>query len=102
MFDWMPIELRAMSVLSAILFTFGGIVGWYMHGRLSTLEKVMMVKSVDIERLTAMCAGTERAVESIKDDNRKMITWIRDDNRATMKRVDEGLLEIRKQLYGSK
>lgn len=100
MLEWIPIELRAMSVLSAILFGFGGIVGWYLHERLTSLEKIVTDKSIDIERLSEMCMNTEKAVESIKDDNRKMIGWIRDDNKANSSRIEKSLSEIRSQLYG--
>ena len=99
MLEWIPVEMRAMSVLSAILFFFGGIVLVYLHWRVNNLDKTVFNKSLDIEKLTEMCANTEKAVESIPEDNRKMIGWIRDDNQATMKRVDAGLAEIRKQLY---
>jgi hypothetical protein len=56
-------------------------------------------KSLDIEKLTEMCANTEKAVESIKEDNRKMITWIREDNKTNLGRIDKNLSEINKQLY---
>ena len=92
--------MRAMSVLSAILFCFGGIAGWYLHGRLATLEKTVTDRSKDITRLTEMCGNTEKAVESIKEDNRKMIGWIRDDNNANSSRIEKSLAEIRAQLYG--
>lgn len=96
---WMPIEMRAMSILSAILFFFGGIAVCYLHSRLNKVDRVVVNKSLDIKKLTEMCANNEKMVESIKEDNRKMIGWIRDDNKATMKHVDVGLAEIRKQLY---
>ena len=101
MFSWIPIEMRAMSVLSAILFFFGGIAVGYLYSRLNRIDRTVVEKTVSIEGLTEMCKNTEKAVESIKEDNRMMIGWIRDDNRATMKHVDVGLSEIRKQLHRS-
>jgi hypothetical protein len=100
MLEWIPVEMRAMSVLSAILFFFGGIVLVYLHWRVNNLDKTVFNKSLDIEKLTEMCANTEKAVESIKEDNRKMIGWIRDDNKTNLGRIDKNLAAINKQLYG--
>ena len=99
MLEWIPIELHPMSVLSAILFFFGGTVVWYMHERITTLEKTVTERSIDIEKLTEMCANNEKLVESIKEDNRKMITWVREDNAKGLSRIEKSLAEIRNQLY---
>ena len=101
MLEWIPIEMHAMSVLSAILFGFGAIIGWYLHERIATLENTVVEKSIEIERLAEMCANTEKAVSSIKEDNRKMINWIREDNKASASRIEKSLAEIRGRLYGS-
>ena len=99
MLEWIPVEMRAMSVLSAILFGFGGIAGWYLHGRLATLEKTVTDRSKDITRLTETCMNTGKAVESIKEDNRMMIGLVREDNKTNLGRIDKNLAAINKQLY---
>jgi len=101
MFEWIPIEMHAMSVLSAILFSFGGLVGWYMHSRLAALEETVSDRSLDIKKLSEMCENTEKAIASIKVDNRLMIGWVRNDNKENWNRIEESLAEIRNRLYGS-
>ena len=99
MLEWIPIELRPMSVLSLILFFFGGVIIGYLYSRVNRIDRTVNEKTVTIERLSEMCENTEKLVVSIKDDNRKMIGWIREDTKATMKHIDDGLSEIRAQLY---
>jgi biopolymer transport protein ExbB/TolQ len=101
MLEWLPVEMRAMSVLSAILFFFGGIILLFFHRRVNKIDNRVFDKSLDIEKLSEMCANTEKAVESIKEDNRKMIDWIREDSKTNWSRVEKSLAEIRGRLYGS-
>ena len=101
MLEWIPIEMRAMSVLSSILFFFGGIAVVYLHWRVYKLDRTVFNKSLDIEKLTEMCANTEKAVESIKEDNRMMIGLVREDNKNNLSRIEKSLAEIRGRLYGS-
>ena len=101
MWELIPVEMRAMSVLSAILFFFGGVILLFLHRRVNKIDNVVFDKSLDIEKLTEMCANTEKAVESIKEDNRMMIGLVREDNKVNLSRIEKSLAEIRGRLYGS-
>jgi len=99
MFEWVPIEMRGISIISAIIFSFGSIVIWCFYHRVSRLEEIVMDRSNEIDRLGEMTENLEELVESIKADNQRMIEWIRDDNKTTYGRIEKSLAEIRTKMY---
>jgi hypothetical protein len=99
MFEWIPIEMRGLSIISAIMFTFGAIIIWFFYARVSKLEDVVMDKCSEIDRLGEMTENLEALVDDIKANNRQMIEWVRDDNKTTYNRIEKSLGEIRTKMY---
>ncbi|MCD6163462.1 MAG: hypothetical protein J7K40_13760 [candidate division Zixibacteria bacterium] len=91
--------MRGISIISAIIFSFGSIVIWCFHHRVSKLEEIVMDRCNEIDRLGEMTENLEELVESIKADNQRMIEWIRDDNKTTYGRIEKSLAEIRTKMY---
>lgn len=92
MLENLPYEMRLPSIISIIMFSFGGIIITYLHTRLARVEKIVMDTCVDVERIEELIINSEK-------NNREMMEWIRTDNQATWNRVEKSLAEIRKQLY---
>jgi len=99
MFEWIPIEMRGISIISAIMFTFGAIIIWCFYHRVSKLEDIVMDRCSEIDRLGEMTENLEDLVESIKADNREMIGWVRDDNKMNYTQIEKSLAEIRTKMY---
>lgn len=71
----------------------------YFYIRLTRLETLVADRCLDIERLGEMVESIKKMMESIKEDNRKTIDWIREDSRANWGRIEKSLAEIRSRLY---
>lgn len=94
-----PIEMRAMSVISAILFAVGVVALGLFYQKIMSLEAIVMKRSTEIERLAEMIENIEETLKSLKDDNRLTIEWVREDIRGYTDRVEKSLAEIRGQIY---
>lgn len=94
-----PVEMRAMSVTSFILFSVGSGIIVYMHLRIMRIEQILEDRCIDIERLEEMMNSTEKSIKSMSDENHKFIDWIKDDNTSRWDRIENDMSEIRKQLY---
>lgn len=94
-----PIEMRAMSVISFILFSVCTVVLWMFYQKVTSLEEIVMQRSTEIERLAEMMENIEETLKSLKDDNRQHIDWVREDIKGYSNRVERSLAEIRGQIY---
>jgi len=88
----LPYEMRLPSIISIIIFSFGGVIITYLHTRLARVEKIVMDTCIDVERIGELIEASEK-------NSREMMEWIRTDNQATWSRVEKSLAEIRTQLY---
>ena len=95
----LPIEMRAMSVISFILFSVGIVALCLVYQRVTALETVVMKRSTEIERLAEMIENIEDTLKSLKEDNRQHISWVREDIKEYTKRIEESLAEVRGQIY---
>jgi len=94
-----PVEMRAMSVISFVLFSVGAVVVYVFYQKLMALECVVTKRSTEIERLTEMIENVEETLKSLKDDNRQHIEWVREDIRGYTNRVEKSLAEVRGKMY---
>lgn len=99
MFEWIPIEMRGISVISAIMFAFGSVIICCFYSRVSRLEDILMERCTEIDRLGEMTENLENLVDAIKADNRQLIEWVRDDNKVNYNRIEKSLAEIRTKMY---
>ena len=94
-----PVEMRAMSVASFILFAVGTTVVAYLHTRMARIEQIVADSCVDIKRLEEMINDSEKTIKIIRTENHQFIDWVREDNTTRWDRIEDSLSEIRKQLY---
>ena len=94
----LPYTMRSPSIISIIVFGFGGIVVTYIHTRLTKLENVVMDRCIDIEKLGKMVESTNEAMATAQENNRNMLEWIRQDNRAMWTRIEKSLSELQAQV----
>ena len=94
-----PVEMRAMSVASFILFAVGATVITYLHTRMTRTEQIVADKCVDIKRLEEMMKDSEKTIKIIRTENHQFIDWVREDNTTRWDRIEDSLSEIREQLY---
>lgn len=98
-FELIPVEMRCPSVITVLLFAVGVPLIWYLHRRVVGLENVVMARCIDIERLAEVAENLERMIQSIKDDNQRTVSWIREENTAQWSRIEKNIAEIRQKLY---
>jgi len=72
---------------------------WYLHRKITNLEDIVIARCIDIEKIGELVNNLEDMTKSIKDDNRRTIDWIRDENSAQWERVEKNMAEIRQKLY---
>jgi len=97
--DVLPIEMRAMSVMSLILFSVGMVALLMFYQRITALETIVSKRSTEIERLAEMIENIEETLKSLKDDNQRTTEWIREDIRGYTSRVEKSLAEVRGRMY---
>lgn len=95
MFESIPVEMRGISVISLVLFSFGSIITVFFYKRISRLEEVVTKRCTDIERLNEMTENLEDLMKSVKVDNQQMIEWVREDIRTNGDRIEASLSELR-------
>ncbi|MBW2077903.1 MAG: hypothetical protein JRI71_10220 [Deltaproteobacteria bacterium] len=98
-FDLIPVEMRCPSVITALLFTIGVPLFWYLHRRIASLETVVIARCIDIEKLAEIADNLEKMIGSIKVENQRTIEWIRAENTERGKRIEKDIAEIRQKLY---
>jgi len=99
LFEHLPIEMRAMSAISSVLFSCFGVAVGYLYFKYDNLKGDVVDSGLDIGRLDIAIDNIEKMVESQKDDYHEMVEWVRTDNTTNYKRIEDSLKEIRKQLY---
>jgi hypothetical protein len=99
MFENLPIDMRNMSAISSVVFSCFGVAVGYLYFKYNQLEETVTTNCVDLQRVYEAVENTGKAVEALKKDNHDTVEWIRVDNAANWDRIDDGLKEIRKQLY---
>jgi hypothetical protein len=97
--DLIPVEMRCPSVITILLFAIGLPLFWYLHRRITSLETVVIARCIDIEKLGVVANSLEKMIQSIKDDNRQTITWIRQENAALGDRIEKDIAEMRKEIH---
>lgn len=87
-FELIPFEMRCPSVITVLLFTIGVPLFWYLHRRITSLEKVVVARCIDIEKLGVIASNLEGMIQSIKDDNRHLGD-----------RIENTIAEMRKEIH---
>jgi hypothetical protein len=101
-FDLIPGEMRFPSVVTILLFAISMMVATpmvlYFHRRMNSLEKIVVDRCIDIEKLGVVADNLEKMIQSIKDDNRQTSEWIRQENTALGDRIEKDISDMRKEI----
>ena len=89
--DSLPIEMRAMSVTSFILFSAVAVVILLFCKRMLALEVVVAEYNTELQKLFVMTTTIEETIRSIDVLDHQHCEWVKDYGN----RVEKSLMEIR-------